>query len=362
MALRKYPNCDIWYILYRDFDGKVRTRTTETANRRHALAKERLFMAMFRAERLRRKTILPQEWHTTPILPPVPGDHRHGGIQLSRMWDIASQKRILSASHRKTWNRFIREIGVKFADQVTPALAQKYLTDRFSNGNGKTFNNNRTILNTIFRCCLIEANLTQSPFSLVINKRIARIEHHRNINLETEFPRICSEGDPLSVCMSMISRWTCQRLKDCALISPSMLDRELKVIILQPGKTSRFKKWVCVPLFPELERYLDSIPQPCSPDTPYVTVFGYTTGGAFCMRFRRLLNRLKIFDSDDGKASFHSLRGSGITWLQEQGWSAELIRKTTGHTNDEITDIYSRDRKNISVAVQLYAKQIAKSM
>ena len=130
-----------------------------------------------------------------------------------------------------------------------------------------------------------------------------------------------------------------------------MLDWERKVIIVQPGKTKRFNKWVCAPIMPELEEYLltENLIQPGdSSEDPLVKSLGYTTNAAFSVSFSRLLEKLNITDTADGKASFHSLRGSAITWFKEHGVMGEPLRMITGHKSDAVEDIYARDIETVS--------------
>jgi recombination protein RecR len=117
------------------------------------------------------------------------------------MWELALTRRTLSKTHRIRWQRFVERIGVKYADEVTPAKALKYLEDNYSGGNGKTFNNVKSILNTIFRCCLVEAGLSESPFAPIMNKKVTDVEHHRNLTDEEICPICGSKGRDHSTIM-----------------------------------------------------------------------------------------------------------------------------------------------------------------
>ncbi|MBR2910296.1 MAG: hypothetical protein IKC05_01675, partial [Lentisphaeria bacterium] len=234
------------------------------------------------------------------LLLPVPEEgHRRGSIRIDKMWEVALTKRPLSRNHEKIWVKFVERIGVKYADLVTPKLALEYLNTHYSKGNGKTFNNARSILNTIFRCCLIEAGLETSPFGAIIPRRITEVESHRNLTL-AEVDQIMEAGTPLIRLMTMLSRWTAQRLETCARMTPAMLDLERKVIIIQPGKTKRFNEWVCAPIMPQLEKFLlaKNLIQPGdTSEEPLVKAFGYTTNAAFSVSFSRLLEKLNINDT-----------------------------------------------------------------
>ena len=262
------------------------------------------------------------------------------------MWDCAMTRRPLSANHRKVWNKFLDRIPEKYASEITPAKALKYLETYHHKGNGKTYNNVKSILNTIFRCCLVEANLSESPFAPIINKRVTEIDHHRNLTLD-EIDRIMnSDADEMLKLLVMLSRWTGQRLETCAKITPELIDWDRKVIVLQPGKTKRFNKWVCAPLFPELENYLKGIP--CPEHESYAVYLGYRDNRHFGREIRQLFNHLKIRDTESGHASFHSIRGTAITWFKEHGIQGENLRSITGHETAAVEDIYARDIATIS--------------
>ena len=347
--LRKYGKK--WYIMFRGLDGKLKTRSLKTEDKEEAAKRHADYMRNLRSARSAQVLArdFPGVVQLAPVLPELP-EHRRGGIRIDKMWEVALTKRPLSRNHEKIWVKFCDRIGVKYADLVTPKLALEYLETHYSGGNGKTYNNARSILNTIFRCCLIEAGLETSPFASIIPRRVTEVDSHRNLT-EVEIEAIKASGTPLIRLMTMLSRWTAQRLETCARISPSMLDWERKVIIVQPGKTKRFNKWVCAPIMPELEEYLltENLIQPGdSSEDPLVKSLGYTTNAAFSVSFSRLLEKLNITDTADGKASFHSLRGSAITWFKEHGVMGEPLRMITGHKSDAVEDIYARDIETVS--------------
>ena len=341
-------------MYFRDMDGRQVCRSLKTHEKATALELHAQYMSRMRAAKGARvlardfAQMMPAE-PGGPLMPPQSG-HRRGGIRLADMWECAVKKRALGANHKKVWNKFLERIDVKFADLVTPQLALEYLNTFYAEGNGKTYNNVRSILNTVFRCCLIEANLSASPFATIMPRRVTEVESHRNLTLE-DVDRIMEAGTPLIRMMTMLSRWTTQRLETCARISPAMLDYERKVIIIQPGKTKRFNEWCCCPIMPDLEKFLESERKTWGmlpAETPLVQAYGYTTNAALSLAFGRLLAKLGICDTAEGKASFHSLRGTGITWFKEHGIKGEDLRAITGHRSDAVEDIYARDIETAS--------------
>lgn len=357
MALRKIHNT--YYVYYRDVDGKLKTRSLKTTDATLARRLHDDYILQLQA-RKGRAVIMRDfpELKPPPELPkPATGEHQRGGMKIADMLECALSKRSLSKTHCQIWKLFADRIGVKYADQVTPEIALAYLQRYYSYGNGKTYNNQKAILNTIFRCCLVEAKLSDSPFRPIINKRVICVDSHRNLTL-TEFDKLVEAGTPDVRIMVMLSRWTAQRLETCARITPDMLDWERKVIVVSPGKTQRFNKWVCCPIMPELEVFLNELGVKKLPRSiPIVKNFGYLNNRAFSAKFSRLLDKLKICDTEDGKASFHSLRGTAITWFKEHGIKGEELRQITGHESDAIEDIYARDIASVSRIAKSFSEQ-----
>ena len=346
MALRKIHKT--YYVYYRDVDGKLKTRSLKTTDATLARRLHDDYILQLQAKKGRAVIMRDfPELKPPPELPkPATGEHQRGGIKIADMWECAIKKRKLSARHKQNWKKFVDGIGVKYADQVTSAMALQFLESRYSSGNGKTYNNMKSCFNTIFRCCLVEANLSASPFQAIINKRVTEIEHHRNLTLQ-EFEAVLPALPQETRILAMLSRWTAQRLETCARITPEMFDFKRRVFVIQPGKTKRFNKWVCCPIMPELEAFITPLLSHCKPKIPIVLNFANRTNHWYSWNFKETLKSLNIKDTPEGKASFHSLRGTAITWFKEHGIKGEELRSITGHASDDVEDIYARDIASI---------------
>ena len=353
MALRKIRRG--WYIYWKDEKGQhTRSLKTRDEAAARAMHDEWLRMVDERRRMLGRFWLDEAEQGTQPP-PAVPapvqhpaGEHRRGGIAIADMWETALSRRALSRTHRIHWTRFVRNIGVKYADQVTPQLALAYLEKTYSGGNGKSYNNAKSALNTIYRCCLVDAKMDASPFAPIVNRRVTEVEHHRNLTAE-EFDRAFNAAPPHFRLLMMLSRWTCQRLETCARMTPAMFDFSRKVFMIQPGKTARFKKWVCCPIMPPLEAFIKPILAQCiDRDAPILTRYTRRRCSDLSCDFVKYLRSLGISDTDEGKASFHSIRGTAITWYKEHGIAGDDFRYVTGHASDAVEDIYARPVANLS--------------
>lgn len=358
MALRKIGLT--WYVYFRDLDGRIKTRSLKVHDEEAAKGLHESFMELLRAKKARlmllrefpdaAPAVIPKSIAPEPSAPV----HTRGTIRLSDMWGCAVTKRKLSVTHRRTWNRFISRTTAKFADQITPKLALEYLETYYNEGNGKTFNNVKSILNTVFRCCLVEAGLSASPFQPIPNRIVEEVETHRNVTL-AEFDRLM-ELAPLQIqIMMMLSRWTTQRWETCFRMTPEMFDFEKKVFIIDPGKTRRFKKWVCCPIMPELESFLRTILPKCKPGKSIVSNFSDWVPNTYNKKQKELFLAAGVLDNDSGKASFHSIRGTAITWFKDHGIVGDDLKLITGHTTDEMEQIYARPMANIAKIAHQFA-------
>jgi integrase len=138
-------------------------------------------------------------------------------------------------------------------------------------------------------------------------------------------------------------------------MTPGMFDFEKLVFLIDPGKNKRFNEWVCVPLFPELEEFLKPILTQChDPAKPIVQHFSDWLNTRYTNVFSKLVKELKIPDEHGARASFHSLRGTAITWFKEHGIKGDELRSITGHDSSDVEYIYARDIASISKIAQKF--------
>lgn len=364
MTLRKIGNN--YYSYFRDEYGKQRTIAAKTSDRKEAEAFDRTIMETVRAKRqhmqvlkyadpeLREKLIRQQEEQKIRRERENGKEHKRGTIRLDAMLDIAAKKQPdLSYTIQCAYKAFVRscgEKGLNFADEITPSFVQSYLESKYAgeDKNNVSFNRVRGHLNRIFRLCLVEAGLSSSPVETVVCRKIRRDlqKHHGMISYADFDKAVSSITDLKDLFMLYSSRWTAQRLETCARFTLSMFDFERRVFIIQPGKTSRFTKFVCVPLFPEYIDFMQSRIIPAikdkDPETPIVKHLGYTSNVVFSHHINRILKRLGI------PATFHSLRSTAITWMKENGIPYEIRTDISGHSTKEIEDVYARAIANVS--------------
>lgn len=363
MALRKKANT--WYAYFRDINGKQIQRSLHTGDRDIAIIREKAMKAAIQEIKFQAAVnrFYPDRPQITTAFPPkkvAPGEHQRGGIALDKMWKLALTRRELSKRHGMEWQRFVKQMiasGIKYADEVTPKIALKYLEDNYAGKSGKTYNNNKTALNTVFRLCLVESGQTASPFAPIANRRVMDVEHHRPLTDKEFVAAFRAAVEPWKTA-SLISWHTALRRETCFRLAWKHinLSDDPPSITIIPGKTARFGRAVYIPIHRQLLEHLQSLPRPENDDTPILSQFPkrnkWREDGGKQTYYAGLLKSLGITDTDEGKASFHSIRASFITRCDEADISRRATKGISGQVSDDITDLYSHDKES--------AKQILK--
>ena len=365
MAILKKANT--YYAYFRDINGKQIKRSLHTGDIDIARVREKALKAViqemkFQATVNKFYPDRPQITTAFPKTAPVAGEHQRGGIALAKMWELANTRRELSKSHLSIWNNFLERLPatIKYADQVTPKVALTYLEQNYGGKSGKTYNNNKTALHTIFRLCLVEAGLSESPFAPIANRRVTDVEHHRALTT-AEFVKIFKTAAEPWRTAALISWHTALRLETCFRLSWSHINTDDQSITITPGKTARFGRAVYIPIHPQLWEHLTALPRPLNDNKPilsqwqrYIHFPGYKND----QYFAGLLKHLGISDTADGKASFHSIRASFITRCDEAGISRRATRGIAGQVDDNITDLYSHDKETARQILELPALEL----
>ena len=364
MALRKIHNT--YYVYFRDIDGTQRTRSLKTTDKEAAEKLHRKFMIALQSKKgeLSIMQHFPERFPqvndvktVAPLTIREEGEHQRGGIALAKMWECAKKKKSWNTekSMKAAWDRFVSEIKVKFADQVTPKKALDYLERNFGHLSGKTYNNNKTVLHTIFRLCLVESGLQQSPFAVIPNREVKDVEHYRPLT-EDEFRAAYRAASEPWKSAAVISWFTALRKEACFRLAWEHIDvnDNPPSITIMPGKTARFGRAVYIPIHRQLWNYLCSMPRPKNDSTPILSQFPYIANwDRETSYFVGLLHSLGFQDSAEGKAAFHSLRASFITRCDELSVSRRATKGVAGQVHDSTTDLYSHDKETAKEILKL---------
>ena len=344
MALRKFYNT--WYVYFKDVDGTQRTRSLKTTDRATAEALHRKFMLMLQAKKgeLALMRCFPERFSAQlQIQTVVPEDreiafcHR---FKLERILPELAKIKEPSDSDRRRIKRFIADVGKKYADEITPEVALRYLEAHFTGGrNFKNFNNQRCLLNKVFRLLAVKMKIAQSPFELIPCRSVDDVESHRPIS-DDEFRRIFAAADEPFRTAACLGFYAGADMSTAFGLPCSAIDLDQRIIRWRRPKSG--VKFICG-IHRELFAMLQRIGFNPADPAPVLSLLGKPSPAARNNYFRDLFDSLGIRDTADGTASFHSLRASFFTRCD----AANLHRRTTslagGHTDDRMNDLYSHD-------------------
>lgn len=352
MALRKIRLT--YYAYFRDEKGRQRTLSLHTrdlaaAKRLHREVMERIAAAKtFAKLRSQHSLLFPLQGENgnAPAAPPPTFNTGTGRLRLDAMVKVASERREVTPRHAKAFARFVEAVSpLRYADEITPTIALDYLDRNFTNA--KTYNNNLSMLNVIFRACVVRAGLYASPLTDIPPRLNREVEHFRPLTVD-EFRAIFAAAAEPWKTAALIAWHTGLRSETCFRLSWSHIDEADRSFTITPGKTARFGRAVYVPIHPELWLHLNTLTRPTDPLQPILSQWQryiHFPGHKNQTYFAGMLDALNIRDTSEGKASFHSLRASFITRCDEAGIDRRATRGIAGQRSDYITDLYSHDRE-----------------
>ena len=330
-------------------DGSLKYATVTvclgTADLVTARAMEAELMAKNKAARLhqRAQAHLAQLDIAAGLRPPeeapvITKDRRRKRLKLADGIATAEKYREVSADGKKIWNRFVRNVGCNYFDEVTPEVALAYLQKFYgAPDKGKSFNNNKSALSGVFKFCMVDAGVSANPF-LVIPIRRFTSEHQRPFTLE-EFQRIHAAAVEPWKTACLIAWHTGMRQETVFNLEWSKLDGD--VITANPGKTARFGREVQVPLHPQVMQRLSELPRI---DNKIFGCFKFSRkSSGFKLYFGNLLDSLGITSTSAGIVNFNCFRDSFITRCDENNVPRHATRGVVGQVTDDVTDLYSHD-------------------
>ncbi len=355
MALRKRGKTGCWHAYFRTVtalpDGRLKYATTTvnlgTSDLVTARAMEAQLMAKNKAARLHQRAtavmtrleIAAGDRIPTPDEMQIPArTHRKKRLKLKDWYNAITKYRDISYDIRKKFERFIKKSPYIYFDEVTPEAALTYLQTYYGGeGQGKSFNNTRTALNTVFRFLLIDAGMPESPFSRIPYRK--HTSAHQRPFTDEEFTRIYSAAEEPWKTACLIAWHT--GLREESVFKLRWSDIEGDVLTIMPGKTARFGRAVRVPIHPQLQAHLSTLPR----ENEYVLgCFSYNRrSSVFSTAFGKLLDALDIRSTPGEIVNFNCFRDSFVTRCDAAGIPRHAVRGVVGHVSDDTTDLYSHD-------------------
>lgn len=301
--------------------------TNDALGRRTAMARSG---SVFTTAGVRSVSDLPQ---------PIIREKRVRRLKLSDALEAAAKYKSIGETTTKRFHAFVKATKLKYMDEVTPEIAFEYLCSKSpEDTSGKNFNNIKSALNAVFRLTLLDSGMDESPFSKIPNRSLS--SKHQRPFTESEFIRIYNAAQEPWKTAVLIAWFTGLRKKDVFLLRWEQIDGD--VLTIMPAKTARFGRAVQIPVHPQLAEALQNLPR-CGDRVLGAWGDYDPNASTFKGAFADLLRTLGITDNIHGKVVLNSLRDSFITRCDEAGIPRHAIRGIVGHTEDNMTDLYSHD-------------------
>ncbi len=144
------------------------------------------------------------------------------------------------------------------------------------------------------------------------------------------------------------------RISDCARMTWRSIDLDAKIIRYMPQKTRGRGEVLLIPIMPELEAHLLSLPSSDDANAPLCpTLYSKGTGGnrGLSSTFNRIMAKAGVHaeqgEEKEGKGrrfktlGFHSLRHTHTSELANAGVPSEVRQTITGHKDERIHAIYT---------------------
>lgn len=338
MALIQKRKDGNYYIVYRDEDGHQIWLSTATDNKTDAQAAHDLKLQAIKQERARR-TIAKLLGEPVPQKQSIAAGKKNKRLKISELLTTVQKYRQISIEHTRSFKRFVKALPafVIYCDQISAETARSYLSEHYGK-KSKSWNNNKTSLNSLFKVILIDAGLPESPFERI--PQMLDTPKHQRPFTDDECKKIIEAAVEPWKTACYIAYHTGLRQKDIFALKWSEIQDG--IITVKPAKTTRYNRAVQIPVHPQLARWLDKIKKIND------NVFGFAAiklgkCGSFDSAFGNILKTLKISSNESGIVNFNSFRNTFITRCRAAGIAEHAIRGIAGHNDSNLTDLYSHD-------------------
>ncbi len=263
---------------------------------------------------------------------------------------------------------------VENVDDVSTAVARRFMAHVAETASPKTFNDFLALLSLTWKTFIQDGRAASNPWIGIERKDK---DTHTKCELTTEqldalFHATSGEMRTLF----FIGIYTGLRLKDCALLKWEAVDLAGGFIRTRPIKTMRHGIAVTIPILPPLAEALraardaDEGAAPGGYVLPELAELYQASGGKY------LSNRLKtvfkhagieVASSMDGRSrkvtdfGFHSLRHTFVSMAARAGIRQEIVRAIVGHTNAAMTMHYTHTNEADLTAAMAAFPEIAET-
>ena len=365
-SLWKQVRSPYWFACFTTSDGRRVKKSTKQTDRKKAMA---ICMEWSRAADLGRQGALTEAQArkvVAEIVELAGGQPLH--FRTAREWleswvEIKRESRSEKTANRYgvTVRGFLEHLGPradKDLGQVTSRDIQTFRTAELASGKvAATCNVFVGTLSNAFNAArrqgLILTNPAEALEPLPINYR-----NEKEVFTLEQIAALLEAASPEWKGAILFAFYTGARLRDVALMRWEAVDLPNKVVRFVPQKTRRSGKEIVIPLHPELENHLLSLP---TPDRGKEYLFptlgkaadgtGHQGQGGLSGRFTDIMKKAKVVagykrrGKGKGRAfsslTFHSLRHSFNSAMANAGVSQELRQKLAGHSSAGMNKVYT---------------------
>lgn len=370
-SLRKHGGkTNFWYALFRDAGGRLVERSTKTTDRRRAqeLADEweRLARPSAGARTVENMRRVIAEMHRRYLKEEAPKMTLEG---YRDHWLMAKRPEVSAATmtfYESSLKRFVAFLGPRAQSDLF-AIGKTDLV-RFRDARrqvvaGKTVNHELKVLRQLFRTAKEDGWIAENPMDGLKSVREDRAEKSpkRPFTVE-ELQRVLSIADAEWRAMIIRGYYTGQRLKDIALMRAEQEDVATGQVVFWTSKTDQRIVVEMAPAFREWALNLDAADDPKQPLHPRafaaVNASSQQRTSTVSGQFADLLvkaglrhgGRHRKKQGGQGRAgrkemaelTFHSLRHSLVSHLQDAGVSRSIVQDIVGHESEEINAVYTK--------------------
>lgn len=360
---------NFWYALFRDATGKLVERSTKTDNRRRAqeLAEEWERMARpsagSRTVENMRKVVA--ELHRRYLKEEAPKMTLEGYRDYWLMSKRAEVSKATMVFYTASLKRFVEFMGPRAAQDlfsVQKTDLVRFRDHRRQSVAGKTVNHELKVLRALFKTAHEDGWIAESPTDGLKPVREDRQEKSpkRPFTIE-ELAAVMAVASPEWKAMIIRGYYTGQRLKDIASMLAEQEDLATGQVTFWTSKNNRriivemspcFRDWAM------LQPSHDNPKAPLHPDCWRSLADNDGKTSTISGRFADLLHRAGLRsgkrhrkrEGGQGRAgrkvmaelTFHSLRHSLVSHLQDAGVSRSIVQDIVGHESEEINVVYTR--------------------
>jgi len=367
-SLRKLPNSPYWIACFTNADGQRTNKSTKTSDRKQAqrIADE----WEHAAKRARKGELIEAQARkvVNDILEKSGNDKMNSATVTGFMADWLDGKHNPRTQERykHTADLFAAYLGNRAKQSIAKVTYKDvlgFIAGRRAAGMAeKTILVDAKTLNTAFRMAGRIGLVTENPVGRALAlKPIKAAESQKHTFTATQVKALLKHADAEWQTVILIGFLTGARLSDCAGMTWGNVKLDKGVLDFIPRKT---KKRVVVPLHPDLEKHLLTLPSSDTADSQLCpTLCELRTGGktGLSESFKAIMLRAGIdpqMSEGNGKQklaklSFHSLRHSFNSILANEGIDQETRMALTGHSSVEVNNGYTHlELPKLKAAVQ----------